>query len=266
MRKFKGQINGVEYTDIEEFNAAYKRITENGGSSRNISVSYEIEYDSDPGTEEQKQPNYNSGTIQKTDSKKVTEDGCTADSPFTEKENKALCSSIDVIAEAVEVASKKVQETIDLEELPESVEKQLGMTLDGCIQRIRWTVNQLPAVLRNTLCESVYSATKEMVDNIDSELEDRTYEEEKENSDLVERRVDIEHEMQELDDEINNLESEIEHLGDEWDELDEERSGIVSQIENSENRLKSLDRSKKFFRDLIEVFDYTRGCLQRTIS
>lgn len=235
MRKFKGQINGVEYTNQESFREAYERLTASG-THEPINVSYSIEYIDD--SCDKKNP---IGKVEnKIDNNQIPE-------KLTEDDSKILCEAVEKIRDIVDDTTSRIQSYIDSDTQTYRSMREFCVMTDAAISKIRWIVQSLPAKLRKELCTNIYNATKEMVDNINSELVDIRYE-------LSKRQESIGGEVNEIEKDIKDVDNEIEELQNEKDSLFDEIGELQTEYDRNGSKVEAISTATRFFDDLVESF------------
>lgn len=244
MRKFRGEINGVEYTDQQEFEKSYIEFCRNAGPTDPVTVSFSIEEIED----EEKQLNEEPEKQQtETNIRKALREHSGTDDNDTD--NRRLCSTADAIRNVVDETATRLESFIgaSADEQDYRSVHELENIVDSALMKIDWLVQSLPANLRKLLCSSIYGATEEMVDKINSGLVDSRYE-------IAKEQELISDEIQEFNEEIDSIDVQIRNLDSEKDKIYCEINNRQEEYNLNESKINSIGVAKKFFDGLLNAF------------
>jgi hypothetical protein len=246
MRKFRGEINGVTYTDQREFEKSYTEFCRNAGPTDPVTVSFSIEeIEEDEDNQLNEEPERQQQT--ETNIRKALREH--SDKDDNDTDNRRLCNTADAIRSVVDETSTRLESFIDAEVGEQDYRSvhELENIVDSALMKIDWLVQSLPAHLRELLCNSIYGATEEMVDKI--------------NSGLVDSRYEIAKEQELISDEIQEFNEEIDSIDDQIRNLDGDREKIYGEINKrqeeynlNETKINSICIAKKFFDGLLNAF------------
>ncbi len=239
MRKFKGEINGVEYTDKIKFTEDARRLALTAGPEDPIHMSYSLEYVDDDQDKDIKRPTEKTVPTNKEPEIHI--------GTLTERESEIMCEAVEKIRDIVNETAAKIQEYIEADAATYRNMREFGVMTDAAITKIRWIVQSLPIGLRKELCNSIYDATKEMSDNINSELVDLRYELAKDQDLISEKVGSIEDDIDDINDEIKDLEEERTNLCKDIDKLQDEYS-------NNDRKIETISTACNFFDELVSTF------------
>lgn len=245
MKKFKGEINGQQFTDQVAFQKAYNELKESGFDG-NLNVSYQV-YEVEDSKEDK---NKDLKHLRKlTEEEKLEKRAEEIEKNLTDDERDTLVDTIEVIRNLVQASAEYIQENVDSDSLYARSEGEMRKMLSAAIQKIRFAINHLSAESRFLLCYAIHSATEEMVDQINSELVYRQYEDAKEQEEINDSRKDLEDEIREAENELAEAQKHLDELQAEYNRLDEEYDSITA-------RTQAAKVASGFFDDLMEAFSY----------